>query len=65
MCDIIFENTTGIYAEASVQVLIVLVIKGGLASETVIYDSKSSQVFNNFVNSTGRHVFQSLGRQLY
>ena len=65
MCDIIFENTTGIYVEAAVQVSIVLVIKGGLASETVNYDKKRSQVFKNFVNSTGKHVFESLGPQLY
>ena len=28
MCDIIFENTKGIYAEATAQVSIVLVMKG-------------------------------------
>ena len=42
MCDIIFENTKGIYVEAAVQVSIVLVIKGELASETVNYDTKRS-----------------------
>ena len=41
MCDIIFENTKGIYAEATVQVSIVLVMKGELASETVNYDTKT------------------------
>ena len=41
MCDIIFENTKGIYAEATVQVSIVLVMKGELASETVNYDAKT------------------------
>ena len=41
MCDITFENTKGIYAEATVQVSIVLVMKGELASETVNYDAKT------------------------
>ena len=43
MCDIIFENTKGIciYAEETVQVSIVLVIKGELASKTVNYDTKT------------------------
>ena len=41
MCDIIFENTKGIYAEATVQVSIVLVMKGELASKTVNYDAKT------------------------
>ena len=36
MRDIIFENTKGIYAEATLQVSIVLVMKGELASETVL-----------------------------
>ena len=63
--DIIFGNKTGIYVEATAQVSIVLVIKRGLASETVNYDTKSSQVFKNFVNSTEKHVFESLGPQLY
>ena len=36
MWDIIFENTKGIYAEATLQVSIVLVMKGELASETVL-----------------------------
>ena len=40
MCDIIFENTKGIYAEATVQVSIVLVMKGQLASETINYVQK-------------------------
>ena len=39
MCDI-FENTKGNYAEAAVQVSIVSVMKGELASETVNYDTK-------------------------
>ena len=65
MCDIIFENTKSIYAEATVQVSIVLVIKGELASETVNYDTKRSQVFKNFINATGKHLFESLGPQLY
>ena len=37
MCDMIFENTKGIYAEATVQVSIVLVMKEELASETVLW----------------------------
>ena len=45
MCDIIFENTKGIYAEATVQVSIVLVMKGELASETVNYDTKTMYQF--------------------
>ena len=45
MCDIIFENTKGIYAEATVQVSIVLVMKGELASETVNYDAKTMYQF--------------------
>ena len=45
MCDIIFENTKGIYAEATVQVLIVLVMKGELAGETVNYDTKTMYQF--------------------
>ena len=40
MCDVIFENTKGIYGEATVQASIVLVMKGELASETVNYDTK-------------------------
>ena len=40
MCDIIFENTKGIYAEATVQVSIVLVMEGELASETENQDTK-------------------------
>ena len=45
MCDIVFENTKGIYAEATIQVSIVLVMKGELASETVNYDSKTTNQF--------------------
>ena len=45
MCDIIFENAKGIYAEATVQVSIVLVMKGELASETVNYDTKTMYQF--------------------
>ena len=45
MCDIIFENTKGIYAGATVQVSIVLVMKGELASETVNYDTKTMYQF--------------------
>ena len=45
MCDIIFENTKGIYAEATLQVSIVLVMKGELASATVDYDTKSMYQF--------------------
>ena len=41
MCDIIFENTKGIYSEATVQVSIVLVMKGEFASETGNYDTKA------------------------
>ena len=40
MCDIIFENTKGIYGEATIQASIVLVMKGELANETVNYDTK-------------------------
>ena len=55
MCDIIFENTKGIYAEATVQVSIVLVMKGELASETVNYDTKTVYQFEpkcNLLKST-------------
>ena len=45
MCDIVFENTKGIYAEATIQVSIVLVMKRELASETVNYDSKTMYQF--------------------
>ena len=41
MYDISFENTKVIYAEATVQVSIVLVMKGELASKTVNYDKKN------------------------
>ena len=41
MCEIIFENAKGIYAEATVQVSIVLVMKGELASEIINYDTKT------------------------
>ena len=41
MCNIICENAKGNYAEAAVQVSIVLVMKRELASETVNYDTKS------------------------
>ena len=55
MCDIIFENTKGIYAEVTVQVSIVLVMKGELASETVNYDTKTVYQFEpkcNLLKST-------------
>ena len=42
MYDISFENTKGIYAEATVQVTIVLVMKGELANETVNCDTKTT-----------------------
>ena len=45
MCDIIFENTKGIYAEATVQVSIVLAMKRELARETVNYDTKTTHQF--------------------
>ena len=55
MCDIICENAKGIYAEATVQVSIVLVMKGELASETVNYDTKTMYQFEpkcNLLKST-------------
>ena len=55
MCDIIFENTKGIYAEVTVQVSIVLVMKRELASETVNYDTKTVYQFEpkcNLLKST-------------
>ena len=55
MCDIIFENTKGIYAEVTVQVSIVLVMKGELASETVNYNTKTVYQFEpkcNLLKST-------------
>ena len=55
MYDIIFENTKSIYADATVQVSIVLVMKGELASETVNYDSKNMYQFEpkcNLLRST-------------
>ena len=45
MCDIIFENTKGIYTEATVQVSIVLVMKVELVRETVNYDTKTTYQF--------------------
>ena len=45
MCDIIFENTKGIYAGATEQVSIVLVMKGELARDTVNYDTKTTYQF--------------------
>ena len=45
MCDIIFENTKDIYAEATVQVSIVLAIKTELARETVNCDTKTMHQF--------------------
>ena len=45
MCDIIFENTKDIYAEATVQVSIVLAIKTELARETVNCDTKIMHQF--------------------
>ena len=55
MCDIIFENTKGIYAEATVQVSLVLVMKGELGSENVNYDTKTMYKFEpkcNLLRST-------------
>ena len=54
-CDIISENTKGIYAEATAQVSIVLVMNGKLASETVNYDIKTMHQFEpkcNLLRST-------------
>ena len=54
MCDIIFENTRGIF-KATVQLSIVLVMKGELASETVNYDAKTMYQFEpkcNLLRST-------------
>ena len=45
MCDIIFENMKGIFTEATVQVSIVLVMKGELARQTVNYDTKTIYQF--------------------
>ena len=50
MWDIIFENTKGIYAEATVQISIALVMKGELASETVNYDTKTMYQFDRRCN---------------
>ena len=50
MCDIIFENTKGIYAEATVQVSIVLVMKGELASKSVNCDTKAMYQFETKCN---------------
>ena len=55
MCDIIFENVKGIYAEATVQVSIGLVIEGELASEILNYDTKTMYQFEpkcNLLRST-------------
>ena len=55
MCDIIFENSKGIYAEATVQVSIVIAIKTELARETVNYDTKTMHQFEpnfNLLRST-------------
>ena len=55
MCDIIFESIKGIYAEATVQISIVLVMKEELASETVNHDSKTLYEFEpkcNLLRST-------------
>ena len=41
MCDITFQNTKGIHAEATVQVSIVLVMKGQLENKTENYDTKT------------------------
>ena len=57
MCDIIFENTKGTYAEATVQVSIVLVMKGELGSEIINYDTKTMHQFEpkcNLLRSTLR-----------
>ena len=56
MCDIIFENTKGIYAEATVQVSIVLVMKGELASETVNYDTKTMYQFEPRCKNVKSHI---------
>ena len=45
MYDISFENTKVIYAEATVQVSIVLVMKEELANKTVNYDTKTMYQF--------------------
>ena len=55
MCDIIFENTKGIYAEVTVQVSIVLVMKGELASKTVNYDTKTMYQFEPKCNLLRKH----------
>ena len=55
MCGIIFENTKGIFTEATVQVSIVLVMKGELARQTVNHDTKTMYQFEpkcNLVRST-------------
>ena len=71
MCDIIFENTKGIYAEATVQVSIVLVMKGELASETVNYDTKTMYQFEPKCNlsritlQVKQQVLESAVRKLH
>ena len=69
MCDIIFENTKRIYAGATVQVSVVLVMKGELASETVNYDTKTMHQFEpkcNLLRSTlqvKQHVSEAVVRR--
>ena len=69
MCDIILENTKRIYAGATVQVSIVLVMKGELASETVNYDTKTMHQFEpkcNLLRSTlqvKQHVSEAVVRR--
>ena len=53
MCDSIFENTKYIYAKATVQVSIVSVTKGELASEIVNYDIKTMYQFERKCNLLG------------
>ena len=71
MCDIVFENSKGIYAEATVQVSIVLVIKGELASETVNYDTKTMHQFEPKCNlsritlQVRQQVLESAVRKLH
>ena len=71
MCDIIFENSKGIYAEATVQVSIVLVMKGELASETVNYDTKTMYQFEPKCNlsritlQVKQQVLESAVRKLH
>ena len=56
VCDIIFENTKRIYAKATVQVSIVSVMKGELASETLNYDIKTMYQFELKCNLLGSTI---------